>query len=236
MTNDAAEIWFRGMRENGQRLPGEYVIHKPFEAIDAALHVFLSVQAHQDVQAPPFKRRRLTMGSVNYSLFLLSAESQPVEFATIHARLAADQQTYLKVTLQPVPRTMPLEHKEGYEGFAKVELYVFYEWLMEEDKRISALAAIQPVFPPLGEDGRPTLSLREMPEVVQTVLRTESIPEKPDPSIDGWTALFAWEKQFGRLQGIKSDKDLALKLGLSHDHVRAMRREHGEPRRNRNRD
>jgi len=59
----------------------------------------------------------------------------------------------------------------------------------------------------------------------------DSIPPLPNHRVDGWPAVFDWDKRYGRLLGITSDKELALKLGLSHSYVRRMRGRYGEPRR-----
>lgn len=55
--------------------------------------------------------------------------------------------------------------------------------------------------------------------------------QPPDPNQHGWPAVFEWDRQYGRRYGIASDKDLAKRLGLSHDHVRKKRSECHMPRR-----
>lgn len=185
MTDTGSVAWFGRMSEVGRILPDEYVLHKPFEAVDASLWEFLTKQQEEEDEQPiSFKRHRITNGSVRYSLFMPASNKQLVELANIYVRLVDERKTYINITLRPVASLTPPEQKEGLEGFCRLELYTFTMWLNTEDQRIDALASVQPVFPPVDENGIPTMPLREMPEAIRTVIQRS--PGRPRADNNEW--------------------------------------------------
>ncbi len=185
MTDIGSIAWFGSMREIGRMLPDEYVLHKPFEAVDASLWEFLTTQQEEEgEQTPSFKRHRITNGSARYSLFFPASNKQLVELANIYIRLVDERKTYVNITLRSVATTTSLEQKEGLEGFCKLELYTFSMWLKNDDKRIEALATVQPVHPPVDENGIPKIPLREMPETVRKTIQKQ--PGRPREEINEW--------------------------------------------------
>lgn len=197
-----------------------FVLPFSFPVVDATLHDFWA-QLLDGADPRHIGRTQLTTGSVEYAMYAGNEDSTWL-VGTILIRAVTLEQTYIGAEYG---RQDEVNTSRATMTFLLPLIITFIYAHLEAMNREAGYLLRRPVPPT-----EANLTPDELAEYAQFGLFT-AIPPMPDPTIDGWPALFAWDKKDGRRAGVTSDRELARRLGLTHDYVREMRMTHGEPRR-----
>lgn len=208
--------------------PGDqFIMPFAFPVVDAAMHEYWVKVLPTLSQPRHIDRVELTTGSVEYGIHL-EIEDRRILTGTILIRAVTSEQTFVGAEYGRGEYDRGAMYSSAAHMADLLPRIVDYMYAELDMMTIdSAILMRRPTPGELTPDVLAELGL---------LIDTATIPDIPDPNSDGYPAVFAWDKRYGRQARITSDKELARKLGLSHDHIRAMRVKHGEPRRNTDRD
>jgi hypothetical protein len=172
------------MRLSVQCLQHEYVLPAHFAVLDAALREHLRL-ASEFGDPHKFRRTRLTEGSVQYFIYR-EDDAGTWHLAHFGLRMSSADQTYISVTLRPLPPDAPPQEREYLEGWCKLQLIYFVNAFWGDQKRMKELAAGSPT-----PDNTAVVSAELgilAPAAIQSIPR--DVGGRPRQSDDDW----AWEQ------------------------------------------